>query len=179
MRKCFVRILIACLIFLSLVTLYFLDWSKVGTFQNIIAAVIATVAAVVYNWHKHNHDMDQYKGELFFSFNERYRTLHPELQTAVGNEAFRNLNFSSESEDVLLAEEIHRITVFGKYLRLYSEQYYWHKKDLVEPEVWATWSQGAMHWYKHSSGFRKFVQVEKEMKRHYYNKTFFSLFPDN
>jgi hypothetical protein len=164
-----------------------MTFTEIGSIQNIVAAGIATIAAVIYNFAKHRHDKDVFKSNLFFSFNERYEKIRDDLDELVSWEIETEMyQRDGQSLEEVIDEAFADPTsgtpksfrTINKYTTLCSEQYYWYKKGSVDDEVWLSWKEAMLKWYGYSMTFRKIIEGEKEAKVAYYSKDFLSFFPE-
>ena len=159
---------------------------EIGQIQNIIAAIIATAAAVIYNIAKHSHDKNVFKSNLFFSFNERYEKLRDELENLISWEANTEIYDAGHPDletvieeglsDPLGESQKHFRPIF-KYITLCSEQYYWHKRKMIDEQVWQSWKEAMLKWYEWSLSFRMIIEDERNRNTSYYERDFLSLFP--
>lgn len=163
---------------------------SIGYIQNIVAALIGTGAAIIYNVLKHKHDRDLFKRDLFVSLNARYEQIQDGMDKLVvfeNNVAIDHLNRPNETQplrhiiDRWMYEEIGEVPQIlipiYNYITLCSEQYYWFNKGLIDDNVWVCWKEAMAQWYEYSDFFKELVLKEREKKVKYYNADFLSIFP--
>lgn len=98
---------------------------------SLMTAMIAGTIAIYLGLVKQNLDDDKLFQELFLHFNSRYDNNL--------NDLFNELRGEEDNQRELTKEE--RLLVID-YFNLCSEEYLWHTRGRLLPEVWKAWEQG-------------------------------------
>ncbi len=89
---------------------------------------------------------------LVTRFNERYDSLQSDLSSVVAT-----IESDRSAADRLLK----------KYFDLCSEEFFYHKQNIIHPDVWATWNSGMRRIYHSHSYIQEFWQAELAKDTYY------------
>jgi hypothetical protein len=166
-------------------------WQTIGSIQNIVAALIAALTAIIYNLNAHRHDVNVFKSDLFFKLNARYEVLRDQLERLSEWETEVSLNHAMNPTtheplnalvDAGLSDPFSRSWSKFKpifdYVALCSEQYYLFSKNQVDPDVWQSWKEGMLNWHQVSLSLRNVIELEKDRGFSYYKADFLELFKE-
>ncbi|MCC9043717.1 hypothetical protein LNQ81_13645 [Myroides sp. M-43] len=124
----------ALIVVIVIIVYSILPESKLRDEKNVLTLVTATMAGIIAIYLglvKQNLDDDKLFQELFLHFNSRYDN---DL-----NDLFNELREEKDDQRELTKEE--RLLVID-YFNLCSEEYLWHIRGRLLPEVWNAWEQG-------------------------------------
>ena len=99
-----------------------IDW-------RLIITIVGGVLSAIYFVQKQKLEETRLLKDLFTEFNERYSRL---------NEKLNNICREKSSEQLKQQEE----DVLFDYYNLCAEEYLFHKKGYIPPEVWKSWTNG-------------------------------------
>jgi hypothetical protein len=137
-----------------------IDWYSI--LESALEILVMGFAAVGVTWFysKRQHELshDEFQRELFREFNHRYDDLNDELYAV--------LQFQDEMQELSLKKLKEKspesISHLNDYLNLCAEEYFWFKKDRVDPAVWKAWKTGIDWWFNELEPLNELWEYEKK-----------------
>lgn len=101
---------------------------------------------------------DKLNKELFTEFNARYDKLNDSL-TIIESlykdyDSFKLLEIQHKELYKKLKQDV------IDFFNLCSEEYYWHKKERIDPKIWSAWHFGMNYWYNHVPTIKTLWEIE-------------------
>lgn len=152
-----------------------------------ITGIVAALIAFFYQQRQGYMENQKFRRELFFRYNELYNEINDELEILEKIEYESHITNDFDGENSLYdlwnkfdhtPENKTRVKKVFDYINLCSEEYYWHKKDFIDNDVWRCWKKGMIQWHKTLIILQVIISREKEKGASYYNDDFLSLFPE-
>ncbi|WP_188051100.1 hypothetical protein [Flavobacterium sp. GP15] len=113
--------------------------------QVIVTVLLGSFTLIISWWFnrsnlKINHQ--KMEKELFSEFNRRYDLLNDSLSKLSGLNTIDDLK---NTKSLIDQKSMYNVVI--DYFNLCSEQYYWHEKKRISPEIWASWNAGMKIYY--------------------------------
>jgi len=118
-----------------------------------ISTMVLGSIALYFSWQQKKIAHDQMMKELFTEFNRRYDDVNQFLEEI--ERLYPTIDALNLAPN---AVELKNRTI--DYFNICAEEYFWHKKNRVDKEIWNSWFEGMNYWYNNVPSIKTLWEIE-------------------